>query len=135
MKAMTKMRGSSYHCVWQGGEVYAFAGPGDMEARRFATRRGAAWSGGYDEANSCSRCRDFFAPVGGTHPGCASPVLKGGRVASGGIHMSDIPSMPYCRFWQERELVSVANLSRRDGQKFFPLVRAAGRISGTIPRP
>lgn len=56
-------------------------------------------------------------------------------MASGGIHMSDIPSMPYCRLWQERELVSVSNLSRRDGQKFFPLARAAGVHTRTVAHP
>jgi len=51
-------------------------------------------------------------------------VRKGGRVVCGGIHMSDIPSFPYALLWQERELVSVANLTRDDGREF--IAAAAG---------
>ena len=40
-----------------------------------------------------------------------------------GIHMSDIPSFPYSLLWQERELVSVANLTRQDAREFLDLVR------------
>jgi propanol-preferring alcohol dehydrogenase len=40
--------------------------------------------------------------------------------------MSDIPAMPYRLLWQERELVSVANLTRRDAEEFFPIARQAG---------
>ena len=40
--------------------------------------------------------------------------------------MSDIPAMPYALLWQERELVSVANLTRRDAEVFFPIARQAG---------
>ena len=46
-------------------------------------------------------------------------VRKGGRVVCGGIHMSDIPSFPYALLWQERQLRSVANLTRADAQEFF----------------
>ena len=48
-------------------------------------------------------------------------VRKGGRVVCAGIHMSDIPSFPYDILWGEREICSVANLTRRDGEEFLPL--------------
>jgi propanol-preferring alcohol dehydrogenase len=35
--------------------------------------------------------------------------------------MSDIPSFPYRLLWEEREIVSVANLTRRDGEDFLAL--------------
>ena len=38
-----------------------------------------------------------------------------------GIHMSDIPSFAYDLLWQERRVVSVANLTRADGAAFLPL--------------
>ena len=38
-----------------------------------------------------------------------------------GIHMSDIPSFPYALLWEEREIVSVANLTRADGERFMEL--------------
>ncbi|ENP52100.1 hypothetical protein C053_00970 [Brucella abortus 85/140] len=62
-------------------------------------------------------------------------VRKGGRVVCGGIHMSDIPSMPYSILWEERALVSVANLTRNDAEEFFPLARAAGVRTHTTIYP
>ena len=52
----------------------------------------------------------IFAPVGALVPAALRAVRKGGRVVCAGIHMSDIPSFPYGILWEERELVSVANL-------------------------
>jgi propanol-preferring alcohol dehydrogenase len=40
--------------------------------------------------------------------------------------MSDIPAMPYRLLWEERELASVANLTRKDAEEFFPVAREAG---------
>ena len=48
-------------------------------------------------------------------------VEKGGVVVCGGIHMSDIPRMPYSILWGERVLRSVANLTRRDAREFLPI--------------
>ena len=59
-------------------------------------------------------------------PAALVAVHKGGRVVCGGIHMSDIPAMPYAILWEERELVSVANLTRQDAVEFFPVAKAAG---------
>jgi propanol-preferring alcohol dehydrogenase len=62
-------------------------------------------------------------------------VHKGGRVVCAGIHMSDIPSFPYSILWQERELVSVANLTRQVGQEFFDMFQrpASERRLQSIP--
>lgn len=62
-------------------------------------------------------------------------VRKAGRVVCGGIHMSDIPSMPYAILWEERQLVSVANLTRQDAETFFPVARAAGVLTHTTIYP
>ncbi|HET6305818.1 MAG TPA: alcohol dehydrogenase, partial [Rhodopila sp.] len=43
-----------------------------------------------------------------------------------GIHMSDIPAFPYKLLWEERELVSVANLTRRDAADFLQLAPRIG---------
>jgi len=42
-------------------------------------------------------------------------------VVCAGIHMSDIPGFPYADLWGEREIVSVANLTRADGEAFMKL--------------
>lgn len=111
---------------WQGRPFHAFTRPGDVRSQALARSLGAAWAGGSDEAPP--RLLDgaiIFAPVGSLVPVALGAVRKGGRVVCGGIHMSDIPSMPYRLLWAERELVSVANLTRRDGREFLEL---AGRI-------
>jgi len=57
----------------------------------------------------------IFAPIGTLVPQALQAVVKGGSVVCGGIHMSDIPAFPYRLLWEERKLVSVANLTRADG--------------------
>lgn len=121
-------------CVWQGREVYAFTRPGDLEAQKFALSLGAVWAGGSDtRPDTPLDAAIIFAPVGDLVPAALRAVRKGGRVVCGGIHMSDIPSMPYALLWQERELVSVANLTREDAHTFFPVARQAGVHTRTIP--
>jgi alcohol dehydrogenase, propanol-preferring len=44
----------------------------------------------------------------------------------GGIHMSDIPSFPYRLLWEERHLVSVANLTRHDAHEFLAVAPQSG---------
>jgi propanol-preferring alcohol dehydrogenase len=121
-------------CAFQGREVYAFSRPGDEQANTFARELGAVWAGGSDETPPVELdCAIIFAPVGDLVPMALKAVRKGGRVVCGGIHMSDIPKMPYAVIWGERELVSVANLTRADGAEFFPVARAAGVRTHTVP--
>jgi propanol-preferring alcohol dehydrogenase len=63
----------------------------------------------------------IFAPVGGLVPQALRSVRKGGVVVCAGIHMSDIPTFPYEILWEERSIISVANLTRRDGEEFLAL--------------
>jgi alcohol dehydrogenase, propanol-preferring len=63
----------------------------------------------------------IFAPVGGLVPMALRTLRKGGTLVCGGIHMSDIPAMPYSLLWGERSIRSVANLTRRDGVEFLAL--------------
>ena len=62
-------------------------------------------------------------------------VRKGGRVVCAGIHMSDIPSFPYRILWEERQLLSVANLTRGDGIEFFEVAAQAGIRTHTSAFP
>ena len=108
--------------IRQGRRVYAFTRPGDEQAQAFARSLGAVWAGGSDQQPPTHLdAAIIFAPVGELVPRALAAVRKGGRVVCGGIHMSDIPSFPYRLLWQERELVSVANLTRADGREFLEL--------------
>jgi propanol-preferring alcohol dehydrogenase len=63
----------------------------------------------------------IFAPVGALVPAALRAIRPGGVVVCGGIHMSDIPAFPYDILWREKRLVSVANLTRADGEAFLEL--------------
>jgi propanol-preferring alcohol dehydrogenase len=113
--------------VWQARRVYAFTRPGDAAAQAFARSLGAVWAGGSDEMPpELLDAAIIFAPVGALVPAALKAVKKGGRVVCGGIHMSDIPSFPYALLWEERELCSVANLTREDAREFLTLAPKAG---------
>ena len=71
----------------------------------------------------------IYATVGELVPLALTAVRKGGRVVCAGIHMSDIPSFPYALRWEERQLVSVANLTRQDGIDFLRLAPQIGIVT------
>jgi len=121
---------------WQGREVFAFTRKGDDAAQAFAKKLGACWAGSSEEAPPAPLdCAIIYAPVGALVPLALRAVHKGGRVVCAGIHMSDIPSFPYDILWQERELKSVANLTRRDGEEFFKIALKAQIKTQTVPYP
>jgi propanol-preferring alcohol dehydrogenase len=106
----------------QGRRVFAFTRPADAAAQQFAIGLGAAWAGGSDEPPpEPLDAAILFAPVGALVPAALAAVRKAGRVVCAGIHMSDIPSFPYRLLWEERSIVSVANLTRKDGEEFMRL--------------
>ncbi|KXV39377.1 alcohol dehydrogenase [Gluconobacter japonicus] len=112
---------------WQGREVYAFTSPEDTEKQAFAHSLGAVWAGGSDELPPEQLdAVILFAPVGALVPAGLKAVRKGGKVVCGGIHMSPIPSFSYDTLWEEREIVSVANLTRQDGLDFLKLAPEIG---------
>jgi propanol-preferring alcohol dehydrogenase len=113
--------------AWQGRRVHAFTRPGDRDAQDFARALGAVWAGGSDEMPpEPLDAAIIFAPVGALVPIALKAVRKGGRVVCGGIHMSDIPRFPYSVLWQERQVVSVANLTREDARTFLAVAPQAG---------
>jgi alcohol dehydrogenase, propanol-preferring len=113
--------------AWQGRRVYAFTRGGDNAAQAFAKSLGAAWAGGSEEMPpEPLDAAIIFAPVGALVPLALRAVKKGGRVVSGGIHMSDIPSFPYSWLWEERHIMSVANLTRADAREFLAVAAQAG---------
>ncbi len=121
---------------WQGRSVFAFTRPGDTATQDFARKLGAVWAGGSDAAPpEPLDAAIIFAPVGSLVPLALKAVRKGGRVVCAGIHMSDLPSMPYSLLWEERQLVSVANLTRQDGLDFLRLAPQAGIVTETTSYP
>lgn len=108
--------------VWQGRRVFALTREGDEASQRFARELGCAWAGASTELPpEPMDAAILFAPVGALVPLALKAVRKGGRVVCAGIHMSDIPAFPYADLWEERSVLSVANLTRRDGTEFLKL--------------
>jgi len=133
--------GAAAHLIAQvararGQSVFAFTRPGDHASQAFARTLGAAWAGGSDEpAPEPLDAAILFAPVGALVPLALAAVRKGGRVVCAGIHMSDIPGFPYRLLWEERELVSVANLTRDDAREFLALAPTLALETRTVRYP
>ena len=120
--------GASAHIVAQlaraeGRRVFAFTRPGDERAQSLALEVGAEWAGGTDELPEELDAAIIFAPAGELVVRALAAVGKGGRVVCAGIHMSEIPAFSYDLLWGERQILSVANLTRADGDGLFAAVR------------
>ena len=121
---------------WQGRSMFAFTRPGDAATQAFARGVGAMWAGGSDTMPpEPLDAAIIFATVGDLVPLALKAVRKGGRVVCAGIHMSDIPSFRYTLLWEERQLVSVANLTRQDGLGFLSLAPKVGIVVKTTTYP
>lgn len=119
--------GSAAHLVTQvalrqGRNVFAFTRSGDTAAQEQALALGAKWAGSSEEMPPEELdAAIIFAPVGDLIPAALKAVAPGGVVVCGGIHMSEIPPFDYDLLWHERQLRSVANLTRLDGYEFLRL--------------
>lgn len=104
----------------QGRRVFAFTRAGDTAAQSLARRLGCHWAGGSDEAPPAPIDGALiFAPVGELVRTALLHSESGATIVCAGIHMSDLPPLPYALLWKERSLRSVANLTREDGDTFF----------------
>jgi propanol-preferring alcohol dehydrogenase len=112
---------------WQGRSVYAFTRENDEEAQSLARSLGAQWAGASGDTPPVELdAAIIYAPIGALVPQALRVLRKGGRVVCAGIHMSDIPSFPYSILWGERQILSVANLTRKDGADFLGIATKAG---------
>jgi propanol-preferring alcohol dehydrogenase len=133
--------GAAAHIVaqvakWQRRSVYGFTRPGDVATQAFARTLGVTWAGGSDEMPpELLDAAIIFATVGDLVPMALKALRKGGRVVCAGIHMSDIPSFPYRLLWEERQIASVANLTRQDGIEFLRIAPEAGIVTTTTTYP
>jgi propanol-preferring alcohol dehydrogenase len=107
-----------------GAEVYACTR--DERHQKLALELGAVWAGGtVAEPPQKLDSAIIFAPAGEIVPAALKALKKGGTLALGGIHMSNIPALDYDLLYQERVVRSVANNTRQDGHDFL---RIAARI-------
>ncbi len=118
--------GASAHIICQvaahqGRRVFAVTKPGDETKQAFARELGAEWAGAAAEVPEALDAAIIFAPAGELVTVALRALAPGGVVVCAGIHMSDIPSFPYVDLWRERQIRSVANLTRVDGEEFLPL--------------
>ena len=132
--------GASAHIVCQvavheGRRVFAVTKPGDDLKQAFARELGAEWAGAADEVPEPLDAAIIFAPAGELVPTALRALAPGGSVVCAGIHMSDIPSFPYEWLWEERQIRSVANLTRADGASFLPLATSIGVRAQITPYP
>lgn len=122
--------------IHDGQAVYAFTRAGDAPAQDLARQLGCAWAGGSDDPPpEPLDAAIIFAPAGELVPTALRAVRKGGVVVCGGIHMSDIPSFPYRLLWEERRVLSVANLTRQDALDYLPRAAAAGVRAHVVAYP
>src|SRR5216110_1129530 len=122
--------------IYEGRELFVFTRPGDEATQQAAKEIGAVWAGGSDEMPpERIDAAIIFASVGPLVPAALRALAKGGIVVCGGIHMTDIPSFPYVDLWEERVIMSVANLTRRDGDEFFEIAPRVPVITKTQTFP
>jgi len=122
--------------LWQNREVYAFTREGDAAGQSFAISLGCTWAGSSRQKPPVELDASIiFAPVGDLVPTALRSVAKGGRVVCAGIHMSDIPGFAYSDLWEERQILSIANLTREDGLSFFDAAERANLRTVTTTYP
>ena len=103
-----------------GAEVYACTR--DERHQKLALELGAVWAGGtVAEPPKKLDSAIIFAPAGEIVPAALKALRKGGTLALGGIHMSNIPPLDYDLLYDERVVRSVANNTRQDGHDFLKL--------------
>jgi len=119
--------GASAHIVVQmarywGCEVFVFTR--GEEHRDLAKRLGASWTGRPgDDPPRKLHCAIDFTPVGETVPQSLRVLEKGGRLVLAVIRKRNpIPPLDYAQLlWDEKEIKSVANITRKDAREFLPL--------------
>ncbi|MDH5363824.1 MAG: zinc-dependent alcohol dehydrogenase family protein [Dehalococcoidia bacterium] len=123
--------GASAHIVIQiakykypNGKVFVFTRPNQEEHQNLARKLGANWVGATgDTPPEKLNCAIDFTPVGVPVREALRNLEKGGRVVINAIRkITPIPELDYAEhLWYEKEVKSVANVTRRDAKEFLPL--------------
>lgn len=105
--------------------------------RAFAQRMGAEWVGGPLDRPPVALDRAVtFAPAGDVVVAALGALRKGGVVAINAIHLDRMPAFDYdSLLWGERQIRSVANMTRRDAHDFLKLAADIGLEADTTPFP
>jgi len=133
--------GASAHIVIQvtkykypDGKVFVFTRPKQKEHQDLARKLGADWIGATgDTSPEKLNCAIDFTPVGEPVREALRNLEKGGRVVINAIRKATpIPELDYTEhLWYEKEVKSVANVTRRDAQEFLPLAGEIPIVSET----
>jgi propanol-preferring alcohol dehydrogenase len=93
--------------------------------RQTAVSMGATWVGKEDEMPPVKLDRAItFAPSGKVVVSALSTLRKGGVVAINAIHLDQMPAFDYDKLlWGERQLRSVANMTRQDARDFLAIAQ------------
>jgi propanol-preferring alcohol dehydrogenase len=123
--------GASAHIVIQvakykylDGKVFVFTRRKQKEHQDLARKLGADWVGETgDTPPEKLNCAIDFTPVGEPVRQALRNLQKGGRVVINAIRkVTPIPELDYTEhLWYEKEVKSVANVTRKDAQEFLPL--------------
>ena len=123
--------GASAHLtlpVLQAWNCEVYVSTRGMSHRRMAEAMGAKWVGSEDEKPPVKLDRAItFAPSGAVVVAALSSLRKGGIVAINAIHLDRIPEFDYdSLLWGERQIRSVANMTRADARDFLATASAIG---------
>jgi propanol-preferring alcohol dehydrogenase len=128
--------GASAHIAIQvakywGCRVFVFSRKGAGNHQSLAKKLGADWVGATEEPPPDQiDCAIDFTPVGEPVRWALKNLRKGGRVVINAIRKIDpIPGLDYAtHVWYEKELKSVANVTRQDAREFLPLAAKIGIV-------
>ena len=132
--------GSSAHlmvAVLHAWDCTVYVATRGAEHREFARSLGAAWVGEATDVPPVALDRAVtFAPSGEVVVAALGALRKGGVVAINAIHLDRIPSFDYdTLLWGERQLRSVANMTREDARTFLTLAASIGLYPRATPFP
>jgi propanol-preferring alcohol dehydrogenase len=112
-------------CILQSWECEVYVVTRGESHRKIAQELGATWVGDEDAKPPAVLDRAItFAPSGKVVVSALAALRKGGVVAINAIHLDQMPAFDYDKLlWGERQIRSVANMTRQDARDFLVLAR------------
>ncbi|MCC5951891.1 MAG: zinc-dependent alcohol dehydrogenase family protein [Acidimicrobiia bacterium] len=120
--------------LWEGATVHVCTR--SAEAQALALELGCASAqGAADPPPEPLDAAILFAPVGELVPSALAALDRGGILAIAGIHLSDLPSMPYAALFEERQIRSVTANTRTDAAELLALAAEIPLRSTVVTYP